>query len=231
MDAHPLAVGRHGERPGRSAAPGNILLVEDEPLLLRALRRSLERMGHRVRCAASVEEAEPWIRCRDVDVAVVDLRLGTSNGVDWLVRAKRLQPDLEVIVMTGHASVDGAVLAMRRGAFDYLAKPFDPTERLWSAVDAALERRRLPRRRGAEGRSGFGASVPATAVDAEVDLSLDAYERCALQRALTETGGDATRAASLLGVGRSTLYRKLAKHGIARGPARAIGSGATRPFG
>ena len=60
----------------------------------------------------------------------------------------------------------------------------------------------------------FAWHSAAAPVAADVALTLDAYERCALERALQEAGGDAHRAARLLGVGRSTLYRKLSKHGL-----------------
>ena len=70
--------------------------------------------------------------------------------------------------------------------------------------------------------------APATAAPpVDLPLSLDAYERCALERALRETGGDATRAARLLGIGRSTFYRRLAHHGV---PTRA-GAGGREPIG
>jgi DNA-binding NtrC family response regulator len=109
---------------------------------------------------------------------------------------------------------------------------------LENVIESALALARGPRLRLSDlrlqptpGASGSSAELPA------LDLSLEAYERCALERALAEAGGDATRAARLLGVGRSTLYRKLARHGIARladasgGPARRRGSGASRSFG
>jgi len=145
MNASPPA------RPARSlpahsrTQPGRILLVDDEPLWLRALGRLLEASGHEVHCAQSPEEAEPWLRSCDLDLALVDLRLGPHSGIEWLEHARRAQPDLEVVVLTGHGSVDSAVEAMRRGAFDYLTKPLGSPDRLAAVVGAALERRRLAR--------------------------------------------------------------------------------------
>jgi DNA-binding NtrC family response regulator len=109
---------------------------------------------------------------------------------------------------------------------------------LENAVESALALARGPRLRVADLRLGRApANTPSDVPPPAVALSLDAYERCALERALAETGGDATHAARLLGLGRSTLYRKLARHGISRAgergnaPARASGSGAAQTFG
>jgi len=111
--------------------------------------------------------------------------------------------------MTGSASVQSAVGCMRRGAFDYLAKPFEEVGSVRRTVSAAVDRRR--RRLDRDGA--------ANAAEDSLPLSLEAYEQRALQRALDESHGDATAAARRLGIGRSTLYRKLQKHGLAaRGP-------------
>jgi DNA-binding NtrC family response regulator len=130
---------------GSRAAPGRVLLVDDEVLLLRSLRRILEREGHRVIEAASAEAADAALADPDLDVALCDLRLGPSDGIEWLERAKRERPDLEVVVMTGHGTIASAVDAIRRGAFDYLEKPFDDVHRVHNTVERALERRRLVR--------------------------------------------------------------------------------------
>jgi two-component system response regulator HydG len=126
--------------------PGLVLLVDDELLLLRSLRRILEREGHRTLLAQSLDEAEPLLSDPGLDVALVDLRLGAASGLDLLDRIKRERPELEVVVMTGHASVESAVGSMRRGAFDYLTKPFEDVHRVRTTVQKALERRRLLRR-------------------------------------------------------------------------------------
>ena len=142
-----------GEMPGsgdrRSApaeAPGFVLLVDDEPLLLRSLRRILARDGHRIELSESAEVAAPVLDDPNLDVVVVDVRLGRTNGLDLLDRLKRECSAVEVIVMTGEASIESAVGCMRRGAFDYLAKPFDDIHRVRTTVRKALERRRLVQR-------------------------------------------------------------------------------------
>jgi two-component system response regulator HydG len=124
-------------------APGLVLLVDDEPLLLRSLRRILEADGHRLAVAESAHAAEPLLADPELDVIVLDLFLGDASGMGLLERVKRERPEVEVVVMTGHASIESAVRCIRRGAFDYLAKPFDDVFRVRTTVGKALERRRL----------------------------------------------------------------------------------------
>ncbi len=112
-----------------------ILIVDDEPNIRRALRMTLEAMGHGVEEAASGADALKRIERRALDVALIDLRLGGESGLDLLEPVMLQQPRLAVVVVTAHASIDTAVEAMRRGAFDYLPKPFTPAQ-----VRAVLER-------------------------------------------------------------------------------------------
>jgi two-component system C4-dicarboxylate transport response regulator DctD len=121
-------------------------------------------------------------------------------------------------VVTGHGSIDSAVRCMRRGAFDYLEKPFRDSGRIGQTVRAALERR--ARILCAEATHvalsvDHRARNDSSRAEASVPLSLEAYEGLALERALQESGGDARLAAARLGIGRSTFYRKAAKLGIA----------------
>ena len=101
-------------------ACGTLLLVDDEPLLLRALQRILRTEGHRVFTAACPDEMRPALDDPSLDVILLDLFLGTTNGLDILDQVKSSRPEVEVIVMTGHASVESVVVCMRRGAFDYV---------------------------------------------------------------------------------------------------------------
>jgi len=132
--------------PSGEHTPGLVLLVDDEPLLLRSLRRILESDGHRTALADSPQVAEPVLRDPDLAVVLLDLFLGATSGLDLLDRLKRERPEVEVIVMTGHASIESAVGCIRRGAFDYLAKPFDDVYRVKTTVKKALERRQLVQR-------------------------------------------------------------------------------------
>ena len=133
------------QRPTEHApgAAGSVLLVDDEPLLLRALQRILRADGHRLLCAESAEQARVALAEPELDVVVLDLLLGRDSGLVLLERLKQERPELEVIVITGHASIESAVDCIRRGAFDYLQKPFEDVHRVRTTVRQAIERRRL----------------------------------------------------------------------------------------
>jgi DNA-binding NtrC family response regulator len=138
------ALPEKGPRP--ETAPGFVLVVDDEPLMLRALGRILREDGHRLVLAESPAAAEAALLDPDLDVALLDLRIGPASGLELLDRIKREHAEVECVVMTGHASIESAVGCMRRGAFDYLAKPFEDVHRVRTTVQKALERRRLLRR-------------------------------------------------------------------------------------
>ncbi|MBW2270106.1 MAG: sigma-54-dependent Fis family transcriptional regulator [Deltaproteobacteria bacterium] len=120
--------------------------MDDEPLLLRSLRRILEAEGHRTAMAASAAEAVRWFHDPDLAVVLLDLLLGPTHGLELLDRLRAERPEVEVIVMTGDASIESAVGCIRRGAFDYLAKPFGDIYRVKTIVAQALERRSLVQR-------------------------------------------------------------------------------------
>jgi DNA-binding NtrC family response regulator len=126
--------------------PGLVLVLDDEPLLLRSLERILRSEGHRTVLAENPAAAEPALADPQLDVVLLDLFLGEASGLDLLERLKRERPEVEVIVITGHASIESAVGCIRRGAFDYLAKPFEDAHRVRTTVQKAIERRRLVRR-------------------------------------------------------------------------------------
>jgi NtrC-family two-component system response regulator AlgB len=117
----------------------DLLLIDDEISLRRTMRTTLESMGHAVAEAASGEQAREQLRRQGFDLAFLDLRLGREQGLDLLPRLREEAPAMGVVVVTAFASVDSAVEAMRRGAFDYLPKPFTPDQlrlvlQRWDAV-------------------------------------------------------------------------------------------------
>jgi two-component system response regulator HydG len=123
--------------------PGLVLVLDDEPLLLRSLERILADDGHRIVLAESPEAAEATLADPELDVVLLDLLLGPTRGLELLERLKLERPEVEVIVITGNASIESAVGCIRLGAFDYLAKPFQDAHRVRTTVRKALERRRL----------------------------------------------------------------------------------------
>jgi NtrC-family two-component system response regulator AlgB len=112
-----------------------ILIVDDEPNIRRTLAVALEAMGHEVEEADAPAKALAIIGRRPCDVALIDVRLGEQSGLDLIEPLLAQLPSLTVVVITAYASVDIAVEAMRRGAFDFLPKPFTPAQ-----VRAVLER-------------------------------------------------------------------------------------------
>jgi NtrC-family two-component system response regulator AlgB len=113
----------------------HILVVDDEPGIRETLTVALQSMGHTADQAADRTSVLRKLDRSPFDALLVDLRLGTDSGIELMEQVLRDRPNLAVVIITAHASIDLAVEAMRRGAFDFLAKPFTPTQ-----VRAVLER-------------------------------------------------------------------------------------------
>jgi response regulator RpfG family c-di-GMP phosphodiesterase len=125
-----------------AADAGRILVVEDEAGMRLLLETLLEAEGHKVEVADSGEAALELLRARDYQLLVTDLRMPGLDGMELIRQARAWHPELPVIMVTGYATVDNAVLALRRGVNDYLTKPFDIQD-LRRSVARALEERRL----------------------------------------------------------------------------------------
>ena len=106
----------------------SILVVDDQPSMQDALNTSLQSEGYRVATACSGEEALTRIEAQEFDIVLTDLVMPGLNGLDLLERSRVLDPGAAVIVMTGYATLETAVAALRRGACDYLEKPFSLDE-------------------------------------------------------------------------------------------------------
>src|SRR5437867_3401187 len=120
----------------------NVLIIDDEASLRRTLRIALESMGHAVAEAADSARALEALSHRHFDMAFLDVRLAREQGLDALPELLRLAPGLDVVIITAFASVGTAVEAMRRGAFDYLPKPFTP-DQLRLVLERSARLRRL----------------------------------------------------------------------------------------
>jgi NtrC-family two-component system response regulator AlgB len=117
------------EAPGSSAAPRlRALVVDDDRNIRRTLGVCLEDAGCEVRLCDGAEAALAAAAERPFDLAFVDLRLGAQSGLDLLPRLLAESPGIAVVVVTAFATVDTAVAAVKRGAFDYLPKPFTPEQ-------------------------------------------------------------------------------------------------------
>jgi len=143
----------------------NILIIDDDAGIRGTLGTALETLGHHVGMASNRAVAEKKLRDESFEVAFLDIRLGSENGLDLLLDLLRLSPRLAVVVITAYSSVESAVQAIQRGAFDYLPKPFKPAQ-----IEQVLERiaktRQLESRisdlEGQVSRPGGAANVEAT---------------------------------------------------------------------
>ena len=108
--------------------PLNILVVDDEPNIRKTLAVCLEARGHRVTAVGSPKDAMEEAALRVFDLAFVDLRLGTESGMDLISLLRAACPWLKIVVITAYASIDTAIEAIRRGAADYIPKPFKPDQ-------------------------------------------------------------------------------------------------------
>jgi DNA-binding NtrC family response regulator len=139
----------------QSAQP-TVLVVDDKENMLKLFSRILGD-AYAVTTAADGERALSLLASRQFDVVVTDIQMPGADGFAVLREVKRRSPGTEVVLITAYASVPKAVEAMREGAYDYLAKPFDPDE-VALVVARALERRR--QRREAEGLKERLAEAP-----------------------------------------------------------------------
>ncbi|MBU0639578.1 MAG: sigma-54 dependent transcriptional regulator [Planctomycetes bacterium] len=109
---------------------GRILVVDDEPLKRITLQIELSEQGYEVYEAPEAQTARRIFDSKPIDVVVSDVRMPGMDGLDLLAYVKRARPDVAVILMTAYATVDTAVLAIKRGAYDYITKPFTTQELL-----------------------------------------------------------------------------------------------------
>ena len=119
-----------------------ILLIDDDASLRKSLRLALEAMSHAVAEAADGAQAQALLARGPFDAALLDLRLAREAGLDLLPALLRQAPGLPIVVITAYATIETAVEAMRRGAFDYLPKPFTP-DQLRLVFDRVARLRRL----------------------------------------------------------------------------------------
>lgn len=203
--------------PSDRLAGHSILLVEDESLLRKRYAAQLEADGAEVTAVGTLQEAINALGGLDFDVAVLDVNLPDGKGTD-LLRHQRLGPSTSVLVMTAEGGVNGAVEAMRLGAADYLAKPFDlgelPVRILRARRTQHAKRAEEFRREGAGGAASseaffFGRSLATVEEQLKKIIAADERRQTSLPPVLIE--GET-------GTGKTTIARWL----HARGP-RASG--------
>ena len=173
------------------------LLVDDDPLYLRTLQRSLARKGLDTVIAADGATALELARAEIPDFALIDLKLGNGSGMSLIRPLRELRQDMRILLVTGYASIATAVEAIKLGADDYLPKP--------ATLQAILRALGEDYDEGGQLDHDEDESVPG------VMTPLNRLQWEHIQQALHETEGNISAAARLLGMHRRSLQRKLAK--------------------
>ena len=146
-----------------------ILFADDEKSLQEFMRSELPRLGHEVIVCPDGKAAVKALEKGTFDAAILDLRMPGMTGIEVLEQIKQVSPDTEVVIMTGHASMETAIEAVRLGAFDYITKPCKLAE-IETVLRKVAEKRELQEQepRPADARAGRrGADRPGRQVAAD----------------------------------------------------------------
>jgi DNA-binding response OmpR family regulator len=128
------------------ATNDTILIVDDEPKLSRSLALILQRAGYKVTTAGTAREGLQLLQAGAYDLVFLDIKLPDQTGIQLLPQIRGLYPDMPVLILTAHASLDTAIEAVRAGASDYLLKPIEP-EAILARVNKIHENQKQPKRR------------------------------------------------------------------------------------
>jgi two-component system, NtrC family, response regulator AlgB len=161
-----------------------VLIIDDEKNIRTTLSLCLEQMGCEAKAVASVDGALAALRHEPFDVVFLDLRLGEANGLEIIPKLLAESSELMIVMMTAFATIDSAVEAIRRGASDYLPKPFQPAQ-IRHVIDQCIMRRDL-KRQVSELESRLREAAP------EVDLESESPKvRAVLEIAARASASDA----------------------------------------
>ena len=122
----------------------HILVLDDEPSIRSMLSFALSQKGYQIRLASTAAQAVSIVKNEPVDLVICDLSLSGESGLGVLKQFKTYISDLEIIVITGCPNLESTLQALRMGAFDYIAKPFE-LDQMYAAVAGAVEHQRLSR--------------------------------------------------------------------------------------
>jgi two-component system response regulator PilR (NtrC family) len=194
---------------------GSVLIVDDERSLREFLSICLQRSGHRVMAAEGAEVALRTLAAEAVDLVITDLKMpGPIDGLALLDEVKKRSPETQVVVMTAFASTETAIAALKRGAYDYLTKPFKVDE-IQVVVERALERQALVR----------DVAALRGAVQDRYKLSALLGRSAAMQRVFDLIRKIAPTKTNVLITGASGTGKELVARAL-----HAEGARATRPF-
>ncbi len=201
-----------------------ILVVEDEPGIREFLAGALEDEGHTVSAAADAMAALALLSARGFDLMITDLRMpGALDGMDLVRRARSETPEMEVVVLTAHGTIESAVEATRLGAFDYLQKPLSGPAEIRVVVSRALERKSLLTHRDAAKRDATAGLPPISYGDSSMAGVLRAIEKVAPTNATVLLLGES-------GTGKEVAARTIhARSARADGPLVVVNCAAISP--
>jgi len=173
---------------------GVVLLVDDDETFLKVLSNAMGRRGFNVISSSCISDAVTQAKKAKPTGAVVDLKLEGESGLDLIPLLIGINPDMNIVVLTGYSSIATAVTAIKRGASEYLSKPVTASEVI-KALSGELQQH--------EGADEFSP------------MSVERVEWEHIQKVLKENGGNISATARSLGMYRRTLQRKLAKKPVA----------------
>ncbi|MDY6934812.1 MAG: sigma-54 dependent transcriptional regulator [Spirochaetota bacterium] len=117
-----------------------ILLIDDEPVVCGSCERFLGEEGYEIKTTLKGKEGIELIKNNEFDIVITDLKMPEISGMDILEFTKKNYPEIQVIIITGYSTISNAVESIKKGAFDYLPKPFTPDELLSVVRDASIKR-------------------------------------------------------------------------------------------
>lgn len=120
--------------------PARILLIDDEEAFITTMSKRLDKRGYPVSMAFSAQEGIGALEKETIDVVILDVKMPGMDGIEALSVIKGRFPLVEVIMLTGHATVENAIEGMKRGAFDYMMKPCDMEELLKKVGEAYVRK-------------------------------------------------------------------------------------------
>ncbi len=121
---------------------GKILVVDDDKSVVETIKMRLESVDYEVATALKEADAVEVVKRQPFDLSIIDLQLVRQDGISLMQEFHAINPEMPVIILTGHGSIESAVEAMKRGAYSYVTKPFESRDLLLQ-IEKALEKRRL----------------------------------------------------------------------------------------
>ncbi len=187
-----------------------VLIIEDDTALRAAIAQTVELADLTPIPTNGFTQARRSIRANFAGVILSDIRMPDHSGFEVLDFVNSKDPELPVILLTGHSDVPTAMRAMKAGAYDYLEKPFEP-DRLVDSITRALDHRRVVLDNRAlkvelDQRAGPD--------DRPLATRLEDHEKAILEQALAEADGKVAVAADRLAIPRNTMYDRMAKFNL-----------------